>query len=285
MTNSPLEAFGRARPFVVPQSLGGTQLAEKMQGHWILARAGKRVLRPGGLELTRQMLDALAIGPLDRVVEFAPGLGVTARMVLRRKPCAYCGVEREPRAAELLRKQLDASRATVVLASAERSGLPDSAATVVYGEALLSMQTQEQKARIIAEACRLLVPGGRYAIHELCLRPDEISDTLRREIQVAMSKAIHVGVQPLTRKEWIQLFERHCLALTWYSQAPMHLLEPRRVLRDEGFAGALRFAWHVARTPVLRHRVLAMKQLFRRYEKHLGSISLVGRRLDYVSSR
>ena len=284
MPYSPLEAFDRARPVAIPQLLGGTQPPEKMQGHWILARAGKRVLRPGGLELTRQMLDALAIGPFDHVVEFAPGLGVTARMALRRRPCAYCGVEREPAAAELLRKQLDASCATVVLASAERSGLPDSTATVVYGEALLSMQTKEQKARIIAEACRLLVPGGRYGIHELCLWPDEISDTVRRQIQAAMSKAIHVGVLPLTRSEWIQLFEQHGLVVTWDSQAPMHLLEPRRVLRDEGFAGALRFAWNVARTPVLRHRVLAMRQLFRRYEKHLGSISLVGRRVENGSS-
>lgn len=284
MPNSQLEALDRARPFVVPQLLGGTQRADKLQGHWILARAGKRVLRPGGLELTRQMLDALAIGKLDRVVEFAPGLGATARMVLRRKPCTYCGVELEPAAAELLRNRLGANGAKIVLASAERSGLPDSTATVVYGEALLTMQTQEQKARIIAEACRLLVPGGRFAIHEICLLPDEIPETLRREIQAAMSKEIHVGVQPLTRKEWIQMFEQHGLAVTWQRQAPMRLLEPRRVLRDEGFAGALRFALNIARTPVIRHRVLAMRQVFRRYEKHLGSISIVGRCLEGGSS-
>jgi len=31
----------------------------KMPGHWLLSRLGKRVLRPGGLELTRQMLEIL----------------------------------------------------------------------------------------------------------------------------------------------------------------------------------------------------------------------------------
>lgn len=258
--------------------LGGGQSPEKMQGHWALARAGKRVLRPGGMELTRQMLEALNIGPADRVVEFAPGLGVTARMVLQRQPCAYCGVEREPAAAEQLRKQLEASGAKIVLASAERSGLPDSTATVVYGEALLTMQTPEQKSRIIAEACRLLAPGGRYAIHEICLLPDEISDTMRREIQAAMSKEIHVGVQPLTRKEWTQLLERHGFKVIWHHEAPMRLLEPSRILQDEGLGGALRFAFNVVRTPVLRHRVLAMRRLFRRYEGHLGSISLIGQR-------
>jgi ubiquinone/menaquinone biosynthesis C-methylase UbiE len=258
--------------------LGGGQSPEKMQGHWALARAGKRVLRPGGMELTRQMIEALKIGPTDRVVEFAPGLGVTARMVLRHHPYAYCGIEREPAAAEQLRKQLETSRATIVLASAERCGLPDSTVTVVYGEAMLTMQTQEQKARIIAEAHRLLVPGGRYAIHEICLLPDEISVTTRREIQAAMSKEIHVGVQPLTREEWTHLLERHGFKVIWHREAPMHLLEPSRILQDEGLAGALRFAFNVATAPVLRHRVVAMRRLFRRYEGYLGSISLIGQR-------
>ena len=49
---------------------------------------GKRVLRPGGVELTRQMLDALDIRASDDVVEFAPGLGVTARAALGRGPLA-----------------------------------------------------------------------------------------------------------------------------------------------------------------------------------------------------
>ncbi|MGH9737411.1 MAG: class I SAM-dependent methyltransferase [Candidatus Acidiferrales bacterium] len=279
MQSTHVENINGERSSATPQLFGGAQRAEKMQGHWVLARAGKRVLRPGGLELTRQMIEALAIGPLDRVVEFAPGLGVTAQMVLRREPCAYCGVEREPAAAEHLRKQLDSSRAKIVLAPAEQSGLPDCAATVVYGEAMLSMQTQEQKSRIIAEACRLLVPGGRYGIHEMCLLPDDISDALRREIQAAMSKEIHVGVQPLTRGEWTNLFEQHGLKVTWSNETSMHLLEPRRLLQDEGFAGAFRFAFNLATSPTLRRRVLAMRRLFRRYEKHLGAISLVGQRV------
>ena len=63
--------------------------AEKAPGHWILARLGKRVLRPGGLALTRKMMQALAIQPEDKVVEFAPGLGITAKMALKCKP-AQC---------------------------------------------------------------------------------------------------------------------------------------------------------------------------------------------------
>ena len=261
-----------------PPLVGEGQDPDKMQGHWVLARAGKRVLRPGGIELTRHMLDALAISPQDRVVEFAPGLGITAAMVLKRRPLAYWGVEREPAAAECLRDRLAGTKAEIVLGLAEQSGLPSACATVVYGEAMLSMQSQEQKNRIVAEARRLLAPGGRYGIHELCYSPDDLSDHLRHEIQAALSKEIHVGVQPLSHSEWIRLFEQNGLKMTWSTEAPMHLLEPRRVLRDEGLRGSLRIAFNVVTNPTLRHRIFAMRRLFTKYREHLCAISLVGQR-------
>lgn len=261
-----------------PKLLGEGQHPGKMQGHWVLARAGKRVLHPGGLELTRQMLDVLAIGPQDRVVEFAPGLGVTARMILRKHPLAYWGVERDPAAAGQLRRRFRGASTQIVLGLAEESGLPDASASVVYGEALLSMQNQQQKNRIVAEACRLLAAGGRYGIHELCLRPDDISDDVRHEIQTAMSKEIHVGVQPLSRNQWIRLLEQNGLKVTWSGQAPMHLLEPRRVLQDEGLLGSLHIAFNLTTDQMLRQRILAMRRLFRKYGDHLGAISLVAQR-------
>jgi cyclopropane fatty-acyl-phospholipid synthase-like methyltransferase len=248
----------------------------KMQGHWVLASAGKRVLRPGGLALTRRMLDALAVGPQDRVVEFAPGLGVTARMVLKNRPSAYWGVEREPAAAECLQRQLAKTVAQIVHGEAQQSGLPNGCASVVYGEAMLSMQGPEQKNRIFAEARRLLASQGHYGIHELCFLPDDISSALRREIQAELSKEIHVGVQLLSRAEWAVMFEQNGMSVTWSSEAPMHLLEPLRMLKDEGLSGGLRIAMNLLTKPALRHRILAMRRLFRKYQNHLGAISIIG---------
>ncbi len=57
-------------------SMPGDELkAEKMPGHWLLARLGKRVLRPGGRQLTQHMIEALNVQPHDAVIEFVPGLG------------------------------------------------------------------------------------------------------------------------------------------------------------------------------------------------------------------
>lgn len=273
-------AFGSN--ITAPGFPGEGQSTDKMQGHWVLARAGKRVLRPGGIDLTRKMLDALAIGPGDNVVEFAPGLGTTAEMVRRRHPDSYCAVERDTAAAGLIRRKLGMSK--VVLGRAEDSGMVEKCADVVYSEALLSMQSPQQKARIIAEACRLLQDGGRYGIHELCLLPDDIPDGLRQEIQAAIAKEIHVGVQLLCRSEWVRLFTKNGLRTTWIGTAPMRLLEPRRLLCDEGIAGCFRIAFRVVANPALGKRILAMRRLFRRYGKHLGAIAMVGERLPVAEA-
>ncbi len=58
----------------------------KMPIFMLLARLGKQTLRPGGMELTRQMLELLDVRSSDEVVEFAPGVGATARLILGRAP-------------------------------------------------------------------------------------------------------------------------------------------------------------------------------------------------------
>jgi len=92
---------------------------EKMPGHWVLASLGKKVLRPGGLELTRHMLNSLNVSESDVVIEFAPGLGVTARMTLKSNPKKYIGIEQDETAAGSVRKYLTGESRSCIVASAE----------------------------------------------------------------------------------------------------------------------------------------------------------------------
>ena len=41
---------------------------------------------------------------------------------------------------------------------------------------MLTMQSDKVKGQIVNEANRVLRPGGRYAIHELALHPDTLTD-------------------------------------------------------------------------------------------------------------
>jgi ubiquinone/menaquinone biosynthesis C-methylase UbiE len=180
---------------------GQTLQTDKMPGHWLLARLGKRVLRPGGIELTQRMLEALHIHSGDHIVEFAPGLGLTAKLVLQRRPATYTAIERDEAAAKLVRRYLSGRQQRCLVGNAEQTGLPAESVTVVYGEAMLTMQTPETKARIMQEAWRILESGGRYGFHELCLVPDTLDEGTKKEIALALLQAIHVGARPLTVSE------------------------------------------------------------------------------------
>lgn len=254
-----------------------------MPGHWLFARLGKRVLRPGGLELSRQLLHRLSITEDDDVVEFAPGLGVTAKMVLASHPRSYTAIERDRQAAAVVQRYIAGPNQRCILGSAEDTGLPDSSASIVYGEAMLSMQPSATKSRIIGEAARLLKPDGRYGIHELCLLPDDLDRSVRDVIQRDLSDEVHVGVRPLTSVEWRKLLDSAGLTVVAELTAPMHLLEPRRLVRDEGLLRAIRFAWNVVRHPVARRRVFAMRSVFQKYHEHLAAIALVAHRRPSTS--
>lgn len=254
---------------------GASLSQQKMPGHWVLARLGKRVLRPGGMELTRRMIAGLTIVSADDVIEFAPGLGITAQLALKRRPASYTAVERDPAAAAIVSSYLNGSTQKCVTGSADQTGLPSEVATVVYGEAMLTMQTSEMKRRIVREARRLLKGGGRYAIHEMCLIGDDLDEDPKKEINQALSQTIHVGVRALSVSEWRTLIQAEGFEVEVEARAPMHLLEPKRLLSDEGVKGTLRFIWNILRDRESRERVLMMRRVFRRYQSNLAAVMMI----------
>ncbi|MCL3777993.1 methyltransferase domain-containing protein [Actinomyces sp. 186855] len=249
-----------------------------MQGHWLLAVLGKRVLRPGGIALTRRMLDACALQPGQRLVELGPGVGRTAELLLATRPSSYRGVDPHPEGREQVAAVLDGHpEAAYVVADASRTGLPGASADLVVGEAMLTMQPDAHKREIVAEATRLLAPGGRYAIHELALRGD-LTDSEVEATRKEISRAIRVGARPLTVAGWSRLLTEAGLVVEWSGTAPMHLLEPRRLVQDEGLIGAARFVVRMVRTPGARERVRSMRWLFRLRARALTAVALVARK-------
>ena len=181
-----------------------------LQGHWLLAKLGKKVLRPGGKKLTNWMIDN-ANPTNKRVVEFAPGLGITAAEILDRNPKTYTGVDQDPDAATattLSTKQARLGIPTEVINGvASDTGLPAGSADLVVGEAMLTMQGEKGKAAIVSEANRILATGGRYAIHELLLTPNNVDQTVADNLRKALATTIKVNARPLTATEWSELLE------------------------------------------------------------------------------
>lgn len=253
------------------------KLNEK-QGHWILAKVGKKVLRPGGCELTQVLLANLDINSSDDVVEFAPGLGFTAAIACAKHPKSYTGVDNNKEAAELARKKVNYHRMQMVVADAADTTLPDGYATKVYGEAMLTMQPLEHKKEIVREAARILKPGGYYGIHELGLRPDSISEDIKQRVYKDLSANIRVHARPLTVAEWSQLLQDEGLEIIRVDTNDMALLELGRVWQDEGFFRTMKIIFNALSQRGLRKRILQMRRTFRMHKNSMNAVAIVARK-------
>lgn len=249
------------------------------QGHWILAKMGKRVLRPGGKDLTQRLIRNLGINNNDDVVEFAPGLGFTAAMTLKANPKSYTGIELNDEVSGRLRKFIKGPGRRIVNANAANSTLMANSRSKVYGEAMLTMQADHRKAEIINEAHRILKPGGLYGIHELGLHPDTISEQEKAEIQRELALVIRVNARPLTVQEWIALLEGENFRVIKVETSEMSLLEYGRIFSDEGFFRTIRIGYNILTNKAARKRILAMRSVFRKYQKQLNAVSIVAEKL------
>lgn len=251
----------------------------KAQGHWILAKMGKKVLRPGGRELTNKLVEGLSISAQDDVVEFAPGLGYTAALAISKRPKTYTGVDADLEAAKRLKKIINKNGYQIIHGNAAQTSIESGCKTKVYGEAMLTMHADHRKTEIIKEAHRILKKGGLYAIHELGLTPNTISEELKATIQKDLAIAIKVNARPLTEKEWSDLLEKEGFKIKSINTNSMSLLEPSRIIQDEGFFGALKIGFNILTHSVARKRILEMKSVFSKHAQHMNSVAIVAEKI------
>lgn len=248
-----------------------------MPGYWLLASLGKRVLRPGGIKLTKMMLDCLHIGNDDTVVEYAPGMGVTARLVLERNPRQYVAIERDGAASALLADSFgdNPNRRVIHADATDPVPLEDGFASIIYGESMLTIHSEEKKEQVISEVLRLLKPGGRYAMQEISILPDDITGEKAESVRRDVIGAVRHPAWPKTTLQWREFMASHGLEIIAENQRPVRLLEPERIIEDEGEARAFEFAWNILQDDVAIRRFREIRSVFNTHGKNLCGYSLV----------
>ena len=256
----------------------GVPLA-RMPAHWMLGRLGKKVMRPGGLTPSLHLLDALQIGPDDDVVDMWPGLGVTTQRTLAAHPSSYTAVERGAAEAARVRRMLTRPDQRCIVEPVHKTSLDDNTASVIYGEALLTLEPTKRKVATVAEAARLLRPGGRYGIHELLLTPNSLSESAKEDIEKTLTKVLHVGARPLTADEWRRLVEDGGFQVEFEETSEMLLLDIPTFISDEGVLGSTAFLGRCLAHPSVLPRITQMWTTLRRYRDNIGAIVMTARRV------
>ena len=242
-------------------------------GHQVLAAAGKQILRPGGRTATEQLFTWADFQPNETVLELASSFGNSAIALAQRYGVQVVGIEKNP-------NSLAKARANVVAA-----GLSDRVEIrngdifqlehitgqfdYVLAEAILSMQSDSGKAKILAGICDRLKPNGQFLSHELLVNGPNTT-TIRREL----SATIRVNATPLSSHDWMTVCQQAGLMVRHHRTGPMNLLNPQLIAQEEGLFTLLTMGWTMLTRPVLRQRILSMREIFNRHSNDLGHIIL-----------
>lgn len=247
-----------------------TQLrGEREAVTWPLAqRVVAGLARPGGPAMVRRALEGAELGESDRVVELAPGLGLTSRAVLAAGPRTWTGVEPDPLAVEHLRRATGGPGREVLEAAPHATGLPDGEASVVVIDALLSTLDPEGRAAVLAEAARVLRPGGRVVAHELA--PASGAD------DEALGRIAAAGLTPVDEAGRRAEAEAAGLVVVGALTGPLDLPAPHHMLREAGPRAALRITRTIAQDGAVRGPALAARRALERDALALRSVIVVG---------
>lgn len=256
-----------------------TSNIERAQGHWILAKMGKRVLRPGGWELTQKLVNGMEISATDNLVEFAPGMGKTAALLIDKQPKTYTGVDADEDVINRLSQRFNSPNVKFLQSNANHTPLESNSVDKLVGEAMLTMHANHRKSEIIKEANRVLKIGGLYGIHELGLRPNSLSEEIKAEISKGLATSIHVNARPLTIDEWRDLLKAEGFKIKKVETNGMLLLESKRILEDEGLFRTLKIGFNVLTNPSAKKRILEMRKVFRKYQDYMNSVAIIAEKV------
>lgn len=206
-----------------------------LAGGWTLARRARLgSVRFGGEALTRRMLEGAQVGEGSRVVDLAPGYGATGALLNDVNLRSYTAVVPDTGRMAAVRGRVEGPAREVVLGAPDATGLPDQEATAVIGEGLLTGVSDPTKVAILAEACRIVRPGGLVAFHELIALRDAWSDDevpLRRELGT-------VGLRPLDEAGWRRVMAQAGLDPIGLSLGAVEAPSPRQAVADAGRGAA-----------------------------------------------
>ncbi len=238
-------------------------------GHQVLAAVGKKALRPGGRAATEQLFEWANFKPGETVLELASGLGESAILLAKRYGVTVLGIEKNPDSVAIAQSRVKEAglESQVQIISGDIFHLESISDQFDYvlAEAILTMQSAIAKAKIMQGVHDRLKPGGCFLSHELLAIHEA-------ELHRVLSTTIRVNATPLSRDNWMATFIAAELQVKQVQTGSMRLLSLPHMIRDEGIINTLRIMWNVLRQPLLRARVLAMRQVFQQYQQDLGYI-------------
>ena len=239
----------------------------------MLAAAGKQTLRPGGRTATEKLFAWADFQPGSTVLELAASFGYSAIALAQRYGVRVVGIEKNPDSVVRACANIKAAglRDRVEIVEGDIFHLENLTENFDYvlAEAILTMQSAPGKTKILKGIGARLKPNGLFLSHELLVRGAN-TVAVRRDL----AASIRVNANPLSAEEWIVACQQAGLTVQQHQTGSMNLLDPLSIIREEGLSTLLTVGWNMLTKPILRQRILSMRQVFDLYDSDLGYIVL-----------
>lgn len=211
----------------------------KTAGHDFLKSLGRTRLRPGGGVMTNWLLDQVKIDKDMRILEVACNRADNLIRIYTEHKCLITGIDIDDSALAEARenlKLLDLDKQIEVLhMNALDLTFEDESFDLVINEAMLTMLTNEDKLKALANYHRVLKKGGCFLNHEVAL------DTESEEKRQAVSRFANMNVYPLSVLNWNRLLLDSGFEPFSQKTGKMMLMDRDTIIRDEGPIGACNF--------------------------------------------
>lgn len=239
-------------------------------GHQVLAAAGKKILRPGGKAATEQLFTWADFQPGETVLELAASFGESAIALAKRFNVRVVGVEKNSDSVAKARENIKAAglenRVTIIEGDIFQLDKITDKFDYVLAEAILTMQSDPGKAKILSLIKDCLKPGGRFLAHEMLVCSHE------SEVRKSISQAINANANPLNSSKWQSACQEAGLTVQKWETGEMGLLNLGQMVRDEGLWKTGKIIWNIIFNSNLRTRVLQMRRSFYEQRNHIGYI-------------
>src|SRR5690554_519254 len=247
----------------------------KTVGHTLLAKLGKKRLRPGGKKATNWLINK---GNLNnkKILEVASNMGTTSIELAKRFDIAITAIDLDEKALEIAnsnatRNKVD-SKIEFIKANSLELPFEKESFDVILNEALLTMLSNENKEKALKGYYEILKPGGKLLTHDVCLLTDD--KELQKEVIAALTRSINVYVQPKTVNEWINIFSETGYKDIKFISGPMTLMTPLGMIKDEGLFRTIKIIKN-GHKKENKEQFRAMRNTFKKYKEYLGFVAII----------